>query len=381
MKNKNKKTYSFWANRFKQITNAANVVGSLIPSSQKVYSQGKKEFSVWLEDARVKIKNPSNSNAELGHYFYNQGKISDALFRFKMANFMNKDPKLLFYIGKAYYSLRKVDQATEYLQDYYKLHPSSKEALYFLSLINKEYSNTSPTNDLIKENFNIFSEYFTELYIENINYLGDIKVFEAFSEDITSKSRHLNILDLGCGNGLIGSRVKESLPEISITGLDFAKEMIKICQDLEYEVKDDSLGSENEIIQNQSPKPKFRKTYDVLVSDDFENYIRSKSPKYQYILARGIIDYYASLNNFFNACSKALDEGGKLFFYSKEKYSTSTENTLKEERYFPYYLTPEFHNKEDIETSAKKAGMSILSSTEFELEHDIRATLYEVEKK
>jgi len=380
MKNKNKKTSGFIVNRLKQITNASLFVGNLIPTSQKVYSLGKKEFSNWLDEARIKIKNPANTNAELGHYFYGIGKISDALFRFKLANFMHSDPEYLLYIGKSYYSLGKIKKSTAYLQDYYKTTPSSKEALYFLSLIDKEYKETPPTNLLIKESFNIFSSYFTKFYTENINYLGDIKICDAFCKELKDKSKHLNILDLGCGNGLIGERVKESLPDISITGIDFAKEMINYCQDLEYTPPSAINNDTKEIIQNQNIPQTSRKTYDILINDDFCHYVELKAPKYQYILSRGLINYTTSLNKFFTNCAKSLDEDGKLFFYSKEKISPEIEEEVTQDRYFPYYLTPIYHSPTAILDGIKKANMTIISSTPFEVEQGINATLYVVKK-
>jgi predicted TPR repeat methyltransferase len=379
--NKKEKAYSFFKNRAKQLISATSFIASLVPTSKNVYKESKKEFGEWLDEARVKIKNPSGSNAELGDFFFKEGKFNDAIFRYKMSYAMNKNKGVFLKLGKAYLANNKQEKAKSHFKEYLDLNPKSKEATYFLSLVDKEYKESNPSEELIKESFDFFADYFTDFYISRVDYVGSDKITEEFEKEIKNKSKHLNILDLGCGPGLLGSKLKDLYPELSITGLDICAKMIKTCQKLDFNYVEKESENNIEIIQNKEEKPKSGKTYDILVNQDFEKYIDLKSPKYQYILARGIINYYQTINKFFESCAKSLDKGGKIYFYSREQLDQEFEEDIKTNRFLPYYLKPIYHSKTTIENSLKKHKLAIVNSFTDNVEKNIKATYYEVIKK
>ncbi|MDC0857374.1 methyltransferase domain-containing protein [Rickettsiales bacterium] len=379
--NKKNKAYGFLKARAKQIISATSFIASIVPSSKNVYKENKKEFKAWLAEARVKIKDPSGSNAELGDFFFKEAKFNDAVFRYKMSYAMNKNKDIFLKLGKSYLANDKKDKAKSHLQEYLELHPKSKEASYYLSIIDKEYKAINPSEEIIKESFEFFAEYFTDFYIEKTGYVGDTKITKEFKKEVKNKSKHLNILDLGCGSGIIGDSLKTIYPELSITGIDNCKSMITICKNLEFNYQEQEDKDDLEIIQNKEEKPKSGKTYDILVNQDFQKYIDLKSPKYQYILARGIINYYQTTNKFFESCEKALDKGGKLFFYSREKLDQEFEEDIKTNRFLPFYLKPIYHSKTAIENSLKKHNLTLVNSFTDDVEKNIKATYYEVTKK
>ena len=273
----------------------------------------------------------------------------------------------------------KKHKAEDRIRNYLKKESKSEEAKYFLSLVANNAKNVSPTIGIIKENFNIFAPYFNEHFVHNINYNGHTEIFEAFKKDLKDKSKFINLLDLGCSNGILAELIKENMQDVSITGLDISKPMIKNCQELEYETKNEQEEDSNEIIQNKEIEPKSKKTYDILINEEYSKYFTKKTQKYQYILARGIINYESSLDQFFKTSHKILDKKGKLFFYITDKYTKAIEEEIEKERYFPYYLRPEFHTKKSVEAAIKKAKMKLIKTTKFDLERNVKATLYEVE--
>jgi len=92
-----------------------------------------------------------------------------------------------------------------------------------LELHNKSLLNK---NDKVKL-YNTWARSY-EKYVDSIGYCGPKNVVKYFSKLIEkSNNKNLNILDFGCGTGLLGLELKNNIPSLNITGIDISDNMIK----------------------------------------------------------------------------------------------------------------------------------------------------------
>ena len=77
-----------------------------------------------------------------------------------------------------------------------------------------------------------------EKYVNSIGYCGPQNVVNYFKTLIEKeKGKNFNILDFGCGTGLLGLELKINFPKLNITGIDISDNMIKKAEEKMYIIK------------------------------------------------------------------------------------------------------------------------------------------------
>jgi predicted TPR repeat methyltransferase len=99
----------------------------------------------------------------------------------------------------------------------------------------------------------------------------------------------LDILDLGCGTGLLGARLRARAR--TLTGVDISANMLKVAQR--------------------------RKIYDELVCDDLVDFLRTRSDEFDIAVAADVFAYIGDLSDVFLAVRGRLRPGG-FFCFSVE---------------------------------------------------------------
>jgi predicted TPR repeat methyltransferase len=95
-----------------------------------------------------------------------------------------------------------------------------------------------------------------------------------------------NILDLGCGTGLIAHYFQDMSAQF--TGVDLSKEMLAQAQK--------------------------RNIYTELIECDIETFLKNGSNKYDLIIASEVFNYFGPLAQLITACKNALHPQGLLLF-------------------------------------------------------------------
>lgn len=67
-----------------------------------------------------------------------------------------------------------------------------------------------------------------EEYVKDLNYIGPNNLVKNLNNYIDSNNN--NILDFGCGTGLLGLAVSKEFKDINIDGIDISPKMIEICE-------------------------------------------------------------------------------------------------------------------------------------------------------
>ena len=77
------------------------------------------------------------------------------------------------------------------------------------------------------ELYNKWADTYEE-YVNDLNYIGPNNLAENLNNYIDSNNN--NILDFGCGTGLLGLAVSKKFKNINIDGIDISSKMIEICK-------------------------------------------------------------------------------------------------------------------------------------------------------
>lgn len=80
----------------------------------------------------------------------------------------------------------------------------------------------------IAEEFNEFSKNYTADMVKVVPYY--FKLLEQFSQDLPTGLNPKHILDLGCGNGNITSKLLKLFPNAHYTLLDASESMLELCK-------------------------------------------------------------------------------------------------------------------------------------------------------
>jgi predicted TPR repeat methyltransferase len=140
---------------------------------------------------------------------------------------------------------------------------------------------------------------------------------------------NLDVLDLGCGTGLVGRQFRDVAR--CLTGVDLSKGML-------------AEAARSEV-------------YDRLVCDDVVHYMRFAGDRFDLILAADLLIYIGDLTELFAAASAILPAGG-LFAFSIEAHDE------------PYVLrrTRRYaHSLDYIREQAERNGLAVLEVTPVDL--------------
>ena len=98
--------------------------------------------------------------------------------------------------------------------------------------MNNEWHNKSLSNENDKVKiYNTWASSY-ENYVDSIGYCGPKNVVKYFCKLIKKLNyKNINILDFGCGTGLLGLELKINSPDLNITGIDISDNMIKKAEE------------------------------------------------------------------------------------------------------------------------------------------------------
>ncbi len=337
---------------------------------------GKKklELDSWSVEARNRLKNPALANLNLGKEFFHAGKMSDAIFRLKLANLMFKgNGEASYWLGKSFLIKGNLKKAKLFLAQAKNLNYVNKELNYFDEIYNKENTKILPPVELYKVFFEKFAPIFKEDYIEHVDYKGIDKVFQIYRANIPAK--HDNILDLGCGLGLLGKKIKEHSNDNTLTGLDFAQNMVQQARLINYNQADQAEIIDNNIEQPSEGKGR-AKVYDYIIKADLLQFQNKQKIKYDVIVARGIFNYINDLEKGVEFLSKNLAKQGVLIFYLTQEFTLEEQRLIKEEFSYPFFCRHIAYQEEHVKEVFKKYEFELVSTEDFVLEKYAKSKIF-----
>jgi predicted TPR repeat methyltransferase len=140
---------------------------------------------------------------------------------------------------------------------------------------------------LISSAYDHHSDHYDSHMIVTLKYRIPDLLFDELARQLSSQA--LDILDLGCGTGLMGARVRPLAR--NLTGVDLSPKMLEIARR--------------------------RQIYDNLTCCELLEFLQTQDKKFDLVVAADVFVYFGDLSSVFHEVRAALG-GGALFGFSIE---------------------------------------------------------------
>lgn len=257
-----------------------------------------------LDEFRNKFKFLPEANYKMGCEFADKGLYRDAVFRLKVALWLNPNMARAWYVlGSCYYARGETAQAVGALQHSIKLNPASEEAAFMLATIDAKYlaadkrPKTMPRHMAMDYFDRIADSY--EFQQREMGYVGHVVLDDAVRGYIDARQVNFRMLDLGCGTGLTGYMLADVAGHL--TGVDFSRGM------LDHAMK--------------RRRKDGRDLYTRTIMRDIREYLGDLDrASFDLVTASHVFNFMGDLEVVFAGVAKALKDGG-VFAFQVEPYA------------------------------------------------------------
>lgn len=262
-------------------------------------------------------------------YFFNNGKISDAIDTLEVLIKDNPNDALLFnMIGGCYASLGQLDKAIRHYERALAIKPDYAVPQHMLNALTGNKS-TEPPKEYVKNLFDDFAERFDDSLVQKLDYKLPFLMKELILKLDSTRNKFKKVIDLGCGTGLSGKGLRD-ISE-NLTGIDLSRNMVAIARELEV--------------------------YDHLIEGDIVDTLCTSTEKYDLFIALDVFIYVGELTNFFKTVRDCCNKNA-FFIFSIETQTGDGYSLLKSARYS--------HSEEYILKTASD-GFKLIESQEVSL--------------
>jgi predicted TPR repeat methyltransferase len=173
-----------------------------------------------------------------------------------------------------------------------QLRPNDPEARFVLAALDGEDAPPAAPATFVARLFNSYANNFDEHLVGRLGYQGPRRLRETI--DRIEPQRALDVLDLGCGTGLVGAALRERAK--TLVGVDLSPAMIE--------------------------KSRQRGVYDALELADVTAAMQRRNEAFDLIVAGEVFVYIGDIRATFAAAAQALRRGG-LFLFTIERHEGS----------------------------------------------------------
>jgi predicted TPR repeat methyltransferase/predicted negative regulator of RcsB-dependent stress response len=225
----------------------------------------------------------------LGILFHKRGDFKEAKIQFLKALELNENYVDAYCnLGNTLNAIGQIKQALDAYNKYIELKPDDlgiKHIINSLSGVNSDIENYQYVSNL----FDNYANKFESSLINELEYKVPSIILEEINNLCNTEKlkRKFDILDLGCGTGLMG----EKLIEISndLIGIDLSKNMLK--------------------------KANEKKIYTELIQSDIVSGLNNlKDKSFDFVIAADVFEYFGNLNEVLLKSSEVLKTNGYLIF-------------------------------------------------------------------
>jgi len=216
-----------------------------------------------------------------------------------------------------------------------RLRPEWVEPRYYLSAANQGAVPASAPARYVAKLFDKYAQDFDHHLLRQLEYRAPELIAEAIGRAGVQSAAE--VIDLGCGTGLCGLKVRAMAGRM--VGVDLSAKMIEKAQE--------------------------RNIYDELVAGDLMDVLRQRRGDVDLILAADVFVYVGELSEVFAAAKAALRGGGLLAFTVEKTRENEADLVLRESRRFS-------HSRGYIERLTAATEMELIELSEAVLRTDGR---------
>jgi predicted TPR repeat methyltransferase/Flp pilus assembly protein TadD len=193
------------------------------------------------------------------------------------------------WLGRAN-ALQELKRLEEAVLAYRRARESGCDAEFIqctLASLGAEAAPRRAPRSLVIDLYDRYADQYDQHVAGALKYRTPELLFDAIARSVPTSS--LDILDLGCGTGLLGARLRARAR--TLTGVDISANMLKVAQR--------------------------RQIYDELICDDLVDFLRRRSGEFDIAVAADVFVYIGDLSEVFQAVRRRLRPGG-FFCFSVE---------------------------------------------------------------
>jgi len=237
-----------------------------------------------------------------------------------------------FRLGEFHEAAGDVDAAAEAWRMAQKLDPADRAgAALKLALAGKSVASDAPPSAFVEALFDQYADKFDHSLVETLGYRVPELLAEAIMQ--TQPGRFGRALDLGCGTGLMGERLRGSCDRLE--GFDISAEMLR--------------------------KARAKGIYDRLEKADLQHF-NYDGPSADLVTAADVFMYVGALEGIVAAVAGLLADGG-LFAFSVEKLEANDGFALQLSRRYA-------HGEAYVRQVLGDAGLRVVSLEQHVIRQD-----------
>ena len=324
-------------------------VSAHILAANSLNAMGKYEKAIDMYTRAFELDNENiellNSLSETYHYLSDWENCLLFAWRFiKNTPDISNTTQLNFgYLLYECYSEKSKELAQKYAAKWLKHFPDNKIVLHMANALINGSALQEADAEFIKETFNSFAPEF-EKTLADLEYQAPDLIREALEKNLkTSIFTRYHILDLGCGTGLCGIKIKKFATMRGLIGVDLAEKMLEIAKE--------------------------KKIYAELICDDLCHYMENSEYFFNVIVASDVLTYFGDLTKIFVRVARSLTPDGLFVF-------TFSENEINKE---DFYMAPSgrfVHAPSYVERVLKSAGLKMISNERHILRNEAESPVY-----
>ena len=229
------------------------------------------------------------------------------------------DTAMLADLGELAHILGRRDDARDAYQRYLELEPNDAEVRHLLVSLRDEAPPPRVPDECIEQLYHRFSSFYETNMCDELDYQAPNALLATIEESIGGRS-DLSVVDLGCGTGLFGQKIKSRASRL--VGVDLSPEMVEIA--------------------------KQEKIYDRLEVAEVTNWLSDEGDRFDLIVACDTLIYFGDLRQVVEPAARLLKPNGLIAF------------TVERTERPPYQLTDSGryqHHRDHIEAVASAAGL------------------------
>jgi predicted TPR repeat methyltransferase len=226
------------------------------------------------------------------------GDFSQGALAFRKAIGLRPYESALYQnLCRTLYILKDDRGAEEVVKQWIERDPDNPTAQHLLAAYTREAVPQRASDSYVQHTFDCFAEFFEEV-LGRLDYQAPQQVAEAFATEVGEARHNLEILDAGCGTGLVGPLLRSYASRL--IGVDLSGKMLRLAAD--------------------------RRVYDELLQAELTAFISANTNHYDAIISADTLVYFGALEDVTQAAFNALRPGGILVFSVEEATDETIHN-------------------------------------------------------
>jgi predicted TPR repeat methyltransferase len=224
----------------------------------------------------------------LGAALSDQGTFTAALASFERALALKPSyAEALLGRGRVLQRLNRREEAIAAYREALAKGGDAEVILFHLASLGAGVAPVAVPKQHLTKSFDQYADHYDQHVLGKLKYRTPDLLCDAMMR--FAPSRHLDVLDLGCGTGLFGPRLRPLAR--TLTGVDISSNMLKVARQ--------------------------RQLYDDLICSELIEFLQTQTKQFDIAVAADVFVYIGNLSGVFQGARSALREGG-LFGFSTE---------------------------------------------------------------